>query len=186
MVLLPSSLIYLHGSGALLKNGLDGPESRYGRYGCSGHSTARSDRNLQFQKFSSLDFLNLLQWILSFFSKLSVDPKCGENRPVSGRRENAQNAVTSLVVMVFSAPSRATFSSLSLFTVGVDEEDGQARERSTIQTLGPVIFRWGGRLPHERVGVKKFGMCMETQGKQTFWWDIAGILLGYSGSAWKV
>ena len=40
------------------------------------------------------------------------------------------------------------------------------------QTLRPDIFRWGGGLPREGVGVKKFGMSLETHGKQTVWRDI--------------
>ena len=41
--------------------------------------------------------------------------------------------------------------------------------------LSPDIFRWGGGLPREGVGAKKFGMFLEP-----------GILLGYPGSARKV
>ena len=35
--------------------------------------------------------------------------------------------------------------------------------------FGPDIFGWGGGLPRERVGAKKFGMSFETQGNQTSW-----------------
>ena len=38
--------------------------------------------------------------------------------------------------------------------------------------FGPDIFRWGGVLPGEGVGAKKFGMCLETQGHQTSWRDV--------------
>ena len=34
--------------------------------------------------------------------------------------------------------------------------------------LGADIFRWGGGLPREGVGAKKFGMSFATQGNQTF------------------
>ena len=38
--------------------------------------------------------------------------------------------------------------------------------------IGPDIFRWGGGLPRERVGAKKFGMSLEIQGNQTLGRDI--------------
>ena len=41
--------------------------------------------------------------------------------------------------------------------------------------FGPDIFRWGGGLPREGVGAKKFGMSFETQGNQTFSRDIPGF-----------
>ena len=47
--------------------------------------------------------------------------------------------------------------------------------------LGPDIFQWGGVLPREGVGAKKFGMSLETQGKQIFWRDILGFWLGCPG-----
>ena len=34
--------------------------------------------------------------------------------------------------------------------------------------MGPDIFQWGGVLPHEGVGAKKFGISLEADGKQTF------------------
>ena len=34
---------------------------------------------------------------------------------------------------------------------------------------GPDIFRWGRGLPHEGVGAKKFGMCLETREIKFFW-----------------
>ena len=44
--------------------------------------------------------------------------------------------------------------------------------------LSPDIFWWGGGLPRERVGAKKFGMSLETQGIKLFWWDIPGFCRG--------
>ena len=41
--------------------------------------------------------------------------------------------------------------------------------------LSPDIFRWGGGLPCERVGAKKFGMSLETQGIKLFCRDIPGF-----------
>ena len=41
--------------------------------------------------------------------------------------------------------------------------------------LSPDIFCWGGGLPREGVGAKKFGMSLETQGIKLFWWDIPGF-----------
>ena len=51
--------------------------------------------------------------------------------------------------------------------------------------FGPDIFRWGGGLLSERVGVKKFGMSLETQGN-TCLARYLGIFPGYPGSAQKV
>ena len=41
--------------------------------------------------------------------------------------------------------------------------------------LSPDIFRWGGGLPRDGVGAKKFGMSLETQGIKLFWRDIPGF-----------
>ena len=41
--------------------------------------------------------------------------------------------------------------------------------------LSPDIFRWGGGLPREGVGAKKFGMSLEAQGIKLFWRDIRGF-----------
>ena len=45
---------------------------------------------------------------------------------------------------------------------------------------GPDIFRWGGGLPREGIGAKRFGMSLETReikhfgGKSRFCWEIPG------------
>ena len=52
--------------------------------------------------------------------------------------------------------------------------------------FGPDIFGWGGGLPREGLGTKKFGMSLETQGNQTFGRDIPGFLPGYPRGARKV
>ena len=41
--------------------------------------------------------------------------------------------------------------------------------------MSPDIFWWGGGLPRERVGAKKFGMSLETQGIKLFGRDIPGF-----------
>ena len=41
--------------------------------------------------------------------------------------------------------------------------------------LSPDIFWWGGGLPREGVGAKKFGMSLETQGIKLFGRDIPGF-----------
>ena len=41
--------------------------------------------------------------------------------------------------------------------------------------FGPDIFRWGGGLPREGVGAKKFGMSLETREIKYFWQDIPGF-----------
>ena len=44
---------------------------------------------------------------------------------------------------------------------------------------------WGGGLPREGVGAKKFGMSFETQGNQTFWRDIPGFWRDIPGAPEK-
>ena len=41
--------------------------------------------------------------------------------------------------------------------------------------LSPDIFWWGGGLPREGVGAKKFDMWLETRAIKFFWWDIPGF-----------
>ena len=41
--------------------------------------------------------------------------------------------------------------------------------------MSPDIFWWGGGLPREGVGAKKFGMSLETQGIKLFWRDVPGF-----------
>ena len=38
-----------------------------------------------------------------------------------------------------------------------------------------------GGLPREGVGARKLGMSFETEGSQSFWRDIPGLLAGYPG-----
>ena len=52
--------------------------------------------------------------------------------------------------------------------------------------FGPDIFGWGGGLPCEGVGVKKFDMSLETREIKPFLAGYPGILPGYPGSARKV
>ena len=49
------------------------------------------------------------------------------------------------------------------------------QERPKPKLLSPDIFWWGGGLPREGVGAKKFGMSLETQGIKLFWRDIPGF-----------
>ena len=42
------------------------------------------------------------------------------------------------------------------------------RKEHELKLFGPDIFWWGGGLPREGVGTKKFGMSFEAQGKETF------------------
>ena len=74
---------------------------------------------------------------------------------------------------------------LDLYQTG-NMDQFREEKGSQTQTSGPDIFRWGGGLPLEGVGAKKFGMSFETQGNKTCWRDIPGILLGYPGVARKV
>ena len=61
------------------------------------------------------------------------------------------------------------------------QKSGKKKERNP-KLFGPGIFGWGVGLPREGGGVpKKIGMSFETQGIQTFWRDIPGLLPGYPG-----
>ena len=52
----------------------------------------------------------------------------------------------------------------------------QARKKEPKPKLLSLdIFWWGGGLPREGVGAKKFGMSLETQGIKLFWRDIPGF-----------
>ena len=51
----------------------------------------------------------------------------------------------------------------------------QTKKEHKPKLFGPDIFRWGGGLPRERVGARKFGMSLETQANQTFGRDIPGF-----------
>ena len=51
--------------------------------------------------------------------------------------------------------------------------------------FGPDIFGWGGGLPREGVGARKFSISFETERNQTFWRDIPGLLAGYPGAPEK-
>ena len=54
------------------------------------------------------------------------------------------------------------------------ESSGKKNEPKP-KLLGPDIFRWGGVLPREGVGAKKFGMSLETREIKLFWRDIPGF-----------
>ena len=46
---------------------------------------------------------------------------------------------------------------------------------SRLSTFPKLILRWGGGVPREGAGPKKFGMFLETQGKQIFRRDLPGF-----------
>ena len=52
--------------------------------------------------------------------------------------------------------------------------------------FGPDIFRWGGGLPRERVGAKKFDMPLETREIKLFGRDIPGFRRDIPGGTRKV
>ena len=54
-----------------------------------------------------------------------------------------------------------SFLFLSVLKCGVPKSGKKKEHRPKL--LGPDIFWWGGGLPRERVGAKKFGMSLETQ-----------------------
>ena len=83
----------------------------------------------------------------------------------------ASNPVTSVAVMVFSALSEAKQYD---FRINYLQNSGTKKEPKP-KLLSPDIFRWGGGLPREGVGAKKFGMSLETQGIKLFRRDIPGF-----------
>ena len=72
-------------------------------------------------------------------------------------------AVSSRLAKITSPINPANWMHLTLHS-------GKTKEHKP-KLLGPDIFCWGGGLPREGVGAKKFGMSFETQGNQTFWRD---------------
>ena len=56
---------------------------------------------------------------------------------------------------------------------------GQKNEHK-LKLLGPDVFWWGGGLPREGMGAKKFGMSLETREAKLFWRDIPGFFAGMS------
>ena len=56
---------------------------------------------------------------------------------------------------------------------------GKKKERK-LKLLGLDIFRWGVGLPPGGAGAQKFGMSLDTKGKQAFWVGYPGILAGIS------
>ena len=73
----------------------------------------------------------------------------------------------------------------SFLLVFLKEKSGKKKEHKP-KLLGPDVFRWGGGLPREGVGAKKFGVPLETLGNQPFGRDIPRFWLGYPGGARKV
>ena len=64
----------------------------------------------------------------------------------------------------------------------------QGRKRNPNRNFWSGCLRWGGGLPRQGVGAKKFGMSFETQGNRTFWRDIpkfAGIFRGCQKKLWR-
>ena len=59
----------------------------------------------------------------------------------------------------------------------------QAGKRNISGLGGVGVFHVKAR---RGAGVKKFGMSLEAQENQTFWWDLPGFLPGYPGGARKV
>ena len=60
-----------------------------------------------------------------------------------------------------------------------------AKRNPKPKLFGPDMSGWGGGLPREGVGVKKFSTSLETQGNQTFWWDIPGFCRDIPGALEK-
>ena len=54
------------------------------------------------------------------------------------------------------------------------------KKEPKLKLFGPDIFGWGGGLPREGVGAKKFGMPLETREIKLFGRDI----LGFAGKPW--
>ena len=70
---------------------------------------------------------------------------------------------------------RFRFSSWAILTYKGRKEHSGTKKEPKPKLLSPDIFWWGGGLPREGVGAKKFGMSLETQGIKLFWRDIPGF-----------
>ena len=70
--------------------------------------------------------------------------------------------------------AQSSSSQLKMYVQNARNLSGKKKEPKP-KLLGPDIFGWGGGLPREGVGAKKFSMSFETQGSQTFWRDIPGV-----------
>ena len=51
--------------------------------------------------------------------------------------------------------------------------------------VSPDVFWWGGGLPLEGVGAKKFGMSLEIRETKLFGWDIPGFCWDIPGAPEK-
>ena len=62
-------------------------------------------------------------------------------------------------------------------TIWEASSSGRTKEHK-LKLVGPDIFRWGGGLPRERAGAKKFGMLSKPRKKQLLGAGYLGIWLG--------
>ena len=74
---------------------------------------------------------------------------------------------------LYGGTSARSYSAL-IRDLGVEIYQGRKRNPN-LNFFGPDIFGWGGVLPREGVGAKKFGMSFETQENHTFWRDVPGL-----------
>ena len=55
----------------------------------------------------------------------------------------------------------------------------RSQEKSTNQTFGSGYPRWGGSLPREEAGIKKFLYVARNPGKRNLWAGFPGFLPGF-------
>ena len=61
------------------------------------------------------------------------------------------------------------------------ENSGKKKDHK-LKLLRPNIFQWGGGLPREGVGAKKFGMSFQTSDSKLLWRDIPGFCWDIPGA----
>ena len=78
--------------------------------------------------------------------------------------------------MVHSGPVSSSLSKFpAVCSSFVEEKQSGKKKEPKPKLFGPDIFGWGGGLPREGVGAKKFGMSLEVREIKLFWRDIPGF-----------
>ena len=98
---------------------------------------------------------------------------------VSMARKNALSLSLSLSGWLLLIPGRTREACNAVLGKTLTEGWGMlssgTKKEPKPKLLSPDIFWWGGGLPREGVGAKKFGMSLKTQGMKLFWRDIPGF-----------
>ena len=89
---------------------------------------------------------------------------------------------------MFQRPCRSVLLLLLCFATTVANDYGHSsgtKKEPKPKLFGPDIFRWGGGLPRERVGAKKFDSSLKTREIKLFGRDIPGFCRDIPGAPEK-